>query len=73
MKEYSETTQRWYEPDDAVFYRNILQGAWMLSHPDCTLLDVFESDGKLVMAFPREQHKKWIGEWISRKQDGSNG
>lgn len=73
MKEYSNVTQRWYEPDDAVFYRNITQAAWMLSHPDCTLLDIFESDGKLVMVFPKEQHRRWIGDWMSRKRDDSCG
>lgn len=66
MLEYSETTHLTYEVEDAVFYRNTLQSAWMLSHPDCTLLDIFESNGKLVFAFPKEQHKKWIKEWANR-------
>lgn len=70
MKEYSSVTQRWYEPDDAVFYRNILQIAWLMTKPDCVVLDVFESGGKLVIAFPRELHKKYIKEWAERKHDG---
>lgn len=69
MKEYSSVTQRWYEPDDAVFYRNILQIAWLMTKPDCVVLDVFESGGKLVIAFPRELHKKYIKEWAERKHD----
>lgn len=69
MKEYSSVTQRWYEPDDAVFYRNILQIAWLMTKPDCVILDVFESGGKLVVAIPRELHNKYIGEWAERKHE----
>lgn len=70
MKVYSEATQRTYDDSDAVFYRNITQVAWMLQKPDSVILDVFESNGKLVIAFPRELHKKYIGEWVARKHDG---
>jgi hypothetical protein len=66
MKVYSETTQRYYEDDDAIYYRNVIQSAWMLTHPDCELLDVFESGGKLVLAFSKESHKKYIKEWAER-------
>lgn len=69
MIEYSTVTQRSYDPDDAVFYRNILQVAWLLTKSDCVILDVFESDGKLVVAIPRELHKKYIGEWAERKHE----
>lgn len=70
MKVYSEATQRSYEDSDAVFYRNMAQSAFMMSKPDCVILDVFESGGKLVIAFPREFHKKYIKEWAERKHDG---
>ena len=63
---YSDTTQRMYEAEDAVYYRNIIQAAWLLSHSDCVLLDIFENDGKLVLAFPKEIHKKYIKEWNER-------
>lgn len=69
MKEYSSVTQRWYEPDDCVFYRNGYQCAYMLSKPDCEVMDVFENNGKLVFAFPRELHKKYYKEWNDRKED----
>lgn len=72
MKVYSETTHISYEPEDAVYYRNVIQAAWMLSHPDCILLDIFESQGKLVLAFPKEQHKNWIKEWVERKEKSNN-
>lgn len=68
MKVYSETTHMSYEPEDAVYYRNVIQAAWMLSKPDCVLLDIFESQGKIVFAFQKEFHKKYIGEWAERKQ-----
>lgn len=63
---YSETTGRCYNDMDMVFYRNYVQATWMLSHPDCILYDIFESNGKLVFCFSREQHKKWIQEWNER-------
>lgn len=69
MKVYSEATQRTYDDSDAVFYRNMIQSAFMMGKPDCTILDVFESNGKLVIAFPREFHKKYIKEWAERKHD----
>ena len=69
MRIYSETTHLEYETEDAVYYRNVIQGAWMLSHPDCKLLDIFESGGKLVLAFSKESHRKYIGEWSERKRE----
>lgn len=69
MMEYSTATQRSYDPDNCVFYRNGYQAAWMMTHPDCTLLDVFESNGKLVYVFSREDHKKYIKEWNNRVHD----
>ena len=66
MKVYSETTHLEYESEDAIFYRNVIQGAWMLSHSDCELLDVFESGGKLVLAFSKDSHKRYIKEWANR-------
>lgn len=69
MKVYSENTQRTYEDTDAVFYRNPQQIAFMLSHTDCVLLDVFESNGKIVAAFSKEQHKQYIKEWANRPHE----
>lgn len=67
MIQYSDTTGKKYESEDAVFYRNVIQSAWMLAHPDCVLLDIFtDSGGKLVFVFPKELHKKWIDEWVNR-------
>ena len=66
---HSDTTQRTFEAEDAVYYRNVVQSAWMLSHTDCELLDIFESDGKLVCAFSKESHKKYIQEWHNRPHE----
>ena len=67
MIEYSETTQRQYNAEDAVFYRNVIQAAFMISKPDCILLDVFtDSNDKIVFVFPKELHKKYINEWANR-------
>ena len=67
MIEFSDTTQRRYETEEAVFYRNVLQAAFMISKPDCILLDIFtDSKGKIVFVFPKELHRKYIEEWANR-------
>lgn len=77
MKYFSETTGKEYESEEAVFYRNLIQAAWLLNKPDATLLDIFcDSGEKMVLVFPKELHKKYIGEWAERsrqiKNDESN-
>jgi hypothetical protein len=67
MIEFSDTTQRRYETEEAVFYRNVLQAAFMISKPDCILLDIFtDGKGKIVFVFPKELHRKYIEEWANR-------
>lgn len=69
MKYYSETTGKEYEAESAVFYRNLVQAAWLLSKPDATLLDIFcDNSGKMVLVFPTELHKKYIQEWAERSR-----
>lgn len=64
---YSDTTQRTYDDIDAVFYRNLVQAAWLLNKPNATLLDIFcDGNGRLVLVFPKELHKKYIREWAER-------
>lgn len=76
MKVFSSTTGKIFEAEEAVYYRNMIQSAFMLSKIDCELLDVFENNGKIVMCFPKWMHKKYIGEWAERshqiKNDESN-
>lgn len=70
MIEYSDVTGKKFDSEDAVYYRNVLQSAWMMTHPDCVLLDVFtDGDGKLVFCFPREQHDRWIKDWANRPHE----
>jgi hypothetical protein len=70
MRYYSETTGKNYDTDTSVFYRNLIQAAWLLSKPDATLLDIFcDSNGKMVLVFPKELHKKYIGEWAERSRE----
>ena len=68
MKVFSSTTGKVYEAEEATFYRNMIQSAFMLSKTDCELWDVFENNGKIVMVFPTTLHKKYIGEWAERSQ-----
>lgn len=69
MKVFSSTTGKVYEAEEATYYRNMIQSAFMLSKADCELLDVFENSGKIVMVFPTWLHKKYIGEWAERSRD----
>lgn len=69
MKIFSETTGKVYEAEEAVYYRNMIQSAFMLSKIDCELLDVFENHGKVVMCFPKWMHEKYIREWNERPHE----
>ena len=72
MKVFSSTTGKIFEAEEAVYYRNMIQSAFMLSKIDCELLDVFENNGKIVMCFPKWMHKKYIGEWAERSYQIKN-
>ena len=76
MKVFSSTTGKVYEAEEATYYRNMIQSAFMLSKIDCELWDVFESNGKIVMVFPKWMHEKYIREWAERSRqnkDEANG
>lgn len=76
MKVFSSTTGKIFEAEEAVYYRNMIQSAFMLSKIDCELLDVFENNGKIVMCFPKWMHEKYIREWAERprqNKDENNG
>ena len=72
MKVHSNTTGKIYEAEEVTYYRNMVQSAFMLSKIDCELYDVFESNGKIVMAFPKWMHKKYIGEWAERQHENKD-
>lgn len=66
---YSETTGKTYDDNDAVFYANLVQAAWLMNKPDATLLDIFcRGDGRMILVFPKELHKKHIAEWAERSR-----
>lgn len=77
MKIYSETTGKTYDDNEATFYVNLVQAAWLMNKPDATLLDIFcRGDGRMVLVFPTSLHKKYIGEWAERSrknQSDNNG
>lgn len=69
MKIYSETTGKTYDDNEATFYVNLVQAAWLMNKPDATLLDIFcRGDGRMVLVFPTSLHKKYIGEWAERSR-----
>ena len=69
MKIYSETTGKTYNDEDAVFYANLVQAAWLMGKPDATLLDIFcRGDGRMILVFPKELHKKYVAEWAKRSR-----
>ena len=67
MLEFSNITGKSYESEDCVFYRNVRQSGFLLSKPDCELVDVF-ADGKgyVVFVFPRWLHDRHFSEWCER-------
>lgn len=70
MMQYSGVTGKYYESKETMFYRNVLQAAFMMSKPDMVLLDLFtDSYGKLVFCFPKELHEKYIQEWANRPHE----
>lgn len=72
MKIFSETTGREYDDMDAVFYRNLVQAAWLLNKPEAVLLDIFcDGGGKMVLVFPKDLHKKYIREWAERIRENT--
>lgn len=72
MIQYSDVTGKTFRTEDAVFYRNIKQAAWLMGKSDCVLLDVF-SDGneKIVFCFPKSLHRKYVDEWRNRPHEAT--
>ena len=70
MIEFSDVTGKKYEAEDCVFYRNPRQIGFLLSKPDCVVVDVFaDSRENIVLVFPRWLHKKYLYEWNTRPHD----
>lgn len=72
MKIYSETTQRWYNDEEMVFFRNIRQS---IAYIDlgATIYDVFvDGSGKLVFCFSKEQHNIYKSIWGTKENNNMN-
>ena len=71
MKSVSDVTGITYENEDVVFFRNLYQSSFYISH-NATIVDVFtDSRGMLVFVFYRDQHEKLIKLWLSNKKDNN--
>lgn len=69
MIEYSEITGKKYLAEECVFFRNIYQCCFYISH-HCYPVDIFvDSSGKLVMVFTRAEHNEMIKLWIANKEN----
>lgn len=71
MKAISDVTGIEYELEDVVFFRNLYQSSFYVSH-NATIVDVFsDSKGKLVFVFYRDQHEDLIKLWLENKIDAN--
>lgn len=69
MKAISDVTGIEYEMEDVVFFRNLYQSSFYVSH-NATIVDVFsDSKGKLVFVFYRDQHEKILKLWLANKKE----
>lgn len=69
MKIYSETTQRIYDDEDMVFFRNIRQSIAYINL-GAIVYDVFvDGQGKLVFCFSKEDHSKYKFIWGTKENN----
>ena len=68
MLQHSDVTGRDFYDEEAVYFRNLIQSSFYISH-GATILDVFaDSGGKIVFVFPRNEHEALIKEWMDNKK-----
>ena len=69
MKVLSDVTKIEYENEEVVFFRNLYQSSFYISH-NATIVDVFtDSKGMLVFVFYRDEHEKLIKLWLDNKKE----
>lgn len=69
MKTISDVTGICYENEEVVFFRNLYQAAFYVSH-FATIVDVFtDGKGMLVFVFYRKQHEELIKLWLANKKE----
>lgn len=72
MKIYSETTQRWYDDTDMVFFRNIRQSIAYIGM-GAVVYDVFvDGQGKLVFCFSKVDHNRLKLVWGTKENNNMN-
>lgn len=72
MKIYSETTQREYDDNEMVFFRNIRQSIAYIEM-GATVYDVFvDGRGKLVFCFLKADHNRLKSVWGTKENNNMN-
>ena len=77
MKTLSETTGKYYEDEDCVFFRNTLQSAFYKFH-EAELVDMFVDDKmRFVFVFTKKDHERlkmlWKNSNIEKDKVNNNG
>ena len=62
----SEITHLMYVPEHMVRIVNTRQAMLYIKH-QCTLYDLYESDGTLVFLFDRKESKPFFEKWIAHE------
>ena len=72
MRYYSETTQREYDDNEMVFFRNIRQSIAYIEM-GATVYDVFvDGRGKLVFCFLKTEHNRLKSVWGTKENNNMN-
>ena len=77
MRTLSETTGKYYEDEDCVFFRNTLQSAFYVFH-GAKLVDMFVDDKmRFVFVFTKADHERlkmmWKNSNIEKEKVSNNG
>lgn len=72
MLEHSDVTGKTFVSEEAVYFRNPIQSGFYIAN-GATILDVFaDSENKMVVVFPRDEHKVLIKRWMDNKKNNTN-
>ena len=72
MLEHSDVTGKIFVSEEAVYFRNPIQSGFYIAN-GATILDVFaDSENKMVVVFPRDEHKVLIKKWMDNKKNNTN-
>jgi len=69
MLEHSDVTGKSWQSEEAVYFRNPAQSGFYIGN-GATILDVFaDSENKMVVVFPREDHNVLWKKWMDNKKE----